>query len=338
VSGVRVDQPLTAPSMTANRKRPGWWRWLDAVAVATILPSVVAGTARWWWIGDLCVHFRVFYAAALLLLAVIYLFLRRPRWLLAVSVVLGINLRLLWPLLAPQPSIDGIEPALTAMAANVFIGNTNPRPLLEAVDASQPDVLLLMEVDERWLQDVASLREEYPHTALAIRDEGFGEYGPFGLGIFSRSPLHGTRLHRLGTAKVPIIVTRLTHNEQTWTLIGAHPYPPVSAACSKARDTFLRELAQVVADLDGPKMLLGDLNVTLWSPNYDDLLRNSGLVDSQLGQGYQPTWPDVLGVSLIPIDHVLVSPEVAVLRRSIGPSIDSDHRPVIVEVGLRPTP
>jgi endonuclease/exonuclease/phosphatase (EEP) superfamily protein YafD len=110
----------------------------------------------------------------------------------------------------------------------------------------------------------------------------------------------------------------------------------VSATCTEARDTFLKELADVVAALEGPKILLGDLNATLWSPTFVDLLSAGELVDSQPGQGYQPTWPDVLGISLIPIDHVLVSPDVAVLRRSVGPSIDSDHRPVIVEVGLRP--
>jgi endonuclease/exonuclease/phosphatase (EEP) superfamily protein YafD len=331
------DSPVDE-SRIATKQRPTWWRWLDAVALAVMLPSVIAGSARWWWIGDLCVHFRLFYAVALVPLTATYLLLRRPRWLLAVGVVLGINLSLLWPLFAPQPATDGIESALKAMTANVFIGNTNPRPLLNLVDDVQPDVLLLMEIDDRWLQDLEPLREAYPHTALAIRDEGFGEYGPFGLGIFSRYRLHDTHIHRLGTANVPIFVTQLTKDQHTWTVIGAHPYPPVSATCAKARDTFLLELAQVIAELNGPTILLGDLNLTKWSPHFADLLKVTGLVDSQSGQGYQPTWPDVLGISLIPIDHVLVSPEVAVLRRSVGPSIESDHRPVILEVGIRPTP
>jgi endonuclease/exonuclease/phosphatase (EEP) superfamily protein YafD len=330
------DEPLNDP-VSSTTNRPAWWRWLDAVALVAMLPSIVAGTARWWWIGDLFVHFRLFYAVALLLLAATYLHLRRLRGLLAVGVVLGINLGLMWPLLAPQPSVEGIEPALKTMAANVFIGNTNPRPLLNLVDAVQPDVLLLMEIDDRWLHDVASLRDEYPHMALATRDEAFGEYGPFGLGIFSRYTLHDTSIHRLGTAEVPIIVTRLTKDDQRWTLIGAHSYPPVSADCSTARDTFLRELAELIGELEGPRLLLGDLNITQWSPHFADLLQVSGLVDSQAGQGYQPTWPDVSGISLIPIDHALVSPEVAVLRRSVGPSIASDHRPLIIEVGIRPT-
>lgn len=319
-------------------RRPSWWRGLDAIALAAMLPSVVAGTARWWWIGDLCVHFRLFYAVALGVLAAIYLMLRRPRWLLAVGVVLGVNISLLWPLLAPQPSTEGINPALRAMVANVFIGNTDPEPLLKLVDSVQPDVLMLMEIDDRWLHDVESLLAEYPHTALAIRDDGFGEYGPFGLAFFSRCPLHDTRIHRLGTARVPVIVTTLTQDQQRWTLVAAHPYPPISDACSEARDTYLRELGHVIAGLGGPKILLGDLNVTQWSPHFADLVRVSGLIDSQLGQGYQPTWPDVLGVSLIPIDHALVSPDVSVLRRSVGPSIHSDHRPLILEVGVRPPP
>jgi endonuclease/exonuclease/phosphatase (EEP) superfamily protein YafD len=320
---------------TSAAKQPAWWKWLDAIAVAAIVPSLLSGTARWWWVGDLCVHFRLYYAIALTLLAAVYLVLRRRRWLMAICLVLAVNLSLLWPLVAPHPLPQGTERSLTAMTANVFIGNRNARPLLEVVDTAKPDVLLLMEVDDRWLQDVAALQSVYPHRAMAIRDEGFGEYGAFGLALFSRQPLRDTQIHRLGTAQVPIIVTNVTLDAQTWTLIGAHPYPPVSAACSEARDTFLAELGQLVADLDGPKLLLGDLNVTRWSPHFTDLLSAGGLVDSQLGQGYQPTWPDVMGFPLIPIDHVLVSPEVVVLRREVGPSIASDHRPVIVDVGVR---
>jgi len=36
----------------------------------------------------------------------------------------------------------------------------------------------------------------------------------------------------------------------------------------------------------------------------------------------------------IPIDHCLVSPEIIVTKRSVGPSVGSDHYPVIIDFSI----
>ena len=81
-------------------------------------------------------------------------------------------------------------------------------------------------------------------------------------------------------------------------------------------------------------MLLGDLNATPWSPAFRSLLRNSDLRDSRQGFGIHSTWPSGTWIMRVPLDHILVSGQVAVHSRVVGPDVGSDHRGVVVEFSL----
>jgi endonuclease/exonuclease/phosphatase (EEP) superfamily protein YafD len=76
------------------------------------------------------------------------------------------------------------------------------------------------------------------------------------------------------------------------------------------------------------------LNLTPWSPWWDALLEAGQLIDSRKGFGVHATWPANVWALMIPIDHVLVSQEVRVRRRRLGPALGSDHRPVVVDFEL----
>jgi hypothetical protein len=76
------------------------------------------------------------------------------------------------------------------------------------------------------------------------------------------------------------------------------------------------------------------LNLTPWSFHFKVLLRVTGLHDSARGFGVQPSWPNNNPFLRIPLDHVLHSPDIVVLQRTIGPDVKSDHFPVIVDLAL----
>jgi len=40
----------------------------------------------------------------------------------------------------------------------------------------------------------------------------------------------------------------------------------------------------------------------------------------------------------LPVDHCLVSPSVALVSRTVGPDVGSDHRPLLVEFSLPALP
>jgi endonuclease/exonuclease/phosphatase (EEP) superfamily protein YafD len=85
---------------------------------------------------------------------------------------------------------------------------------------------------------------------------------------------------------------------------------------------------------DGRTLLVGDLNLTPWSPFFTQLKREGQLSDSGLGRGLVGTWQSKVPFLGLMIDHVLTGPRVVPLNRRIGQDLNSDHWPVIVDFAL----
>jgi endonuclease/exonuclease/phosphatase (EEP) superfamily protein YafD len=102
------------------------------------------------------------------------------------------------------------------------------------------------------------------------------------------------------------------------------------------RNAQLQEAAMTMRQLPEPKILIGDLNTTVWSPYFSQLVEESGLRDARKGFGVVPTWPTDFPTPLmrIPIDHCLVSRDIRVVNIGAGPRVGSDHLPLIVDLGI----
>ena len=136
------------------------------------------------------------------------------------------------------------------------------------------------------------------------------------------------------TAGVPMILATLDFGNRQLNFVGVHPLPPVKSGTQKLRNGQLEEIAALTAPLATPKIILGDLNITSWSPYFGDLLERAGVRDGRKGFGIQTSWPALPGIARIaeiPIDHTLVSDDVEVVARRVGPNIGSDHRPVEID-------
>jgi endonuclease/exonuclease/phosphatase (EEP) superfamily protein YafD len=252
--------------------------------------------------------------------------MRRWRW---ASVSLVATLFNLW-LLAPYLWLQGPVTAPPKhvhkfISANLLRENHDYERFVQFVREEKPDVLFVMEMNEAWTQALESLHEEYPHRRLRPREDAFG------LGLFSRAPLEETQVVLSAAGLPSIVATMELSGGQTVLFIGTHPLPPMGEENATDRNEQLINIAQFVAKQKQPVVLLGDLNITPWSPHFRDLLRDSGLRDTQRGQGLQPSWPWLPWPCRIPIDHALVSKEVKVVERKLGPNIGSDHLPVVLE-------
>lgn len=66
------------------------------------------------------------------------------------------------------------------------------------------------------------------------------------------------------------------------------------------------------------------------------MLKHSGLRNGRIGFGTLPTQAPFGNSSIlgIPIDHCLAGDEIDVLEFRTGPTLGSDHRPVIVDIAF----
>ena len=319
---------IPQPDDSKDRRRRRFRRTLVRLSILVSLPTILSLGARWFWMFELATHFRVQSACAALPLVVACV-VGRWYWLaLFPAAVLLLNLGLVVPVYFPRAHAPTDGPAIRVVSANVHTGNRSYERFLEYVRSEQPDVVLAVEIDEEWAAALEALEPDYPHAIVELRSDNFG------IALYSQLPIRHQPIVELADSEVPTIVARLEADAGTFTVIGTHPLPPVSAAYSGYRNRHLQALAETAAEMPGPVVVLGDLNVTPWSPHFRDLLARGGLRDSRQGFGIQPTWPQHIPWLRIPIDHALISPEVVVLDRKVGPEIDSDHLPIVVEFAL----
>lgn len=337
---------------------------LNTLVLVTCIFTITAfiGSEKGWLLS-LTSHFRVQYLCvqllALLLISLDYWRHRNEeqkphgrleQWLNLVFLgfFAGLNLICITPYylpankaLSPVVSQDQIK----LMHFNVFgLTNTQTGDVIAAIREHNPDVIDLVEYVEPWRKKLESsdVLKRYPY-----RFAGGGH-----IALYSKRPLQNTRLTYAGKHKVENqanLIARITLGKEPVTILAAHPASPIRPSHLVWLQESFSTWEQQRPQWDKHLIIVGDLNTTPWSREFKKLTSATGLRDSQLGYGLQPSWPmllPVLGIKTqpnwitqlmqIPIDHVLVSERIQVLSRETGPFVGSDHLPVIVELGLRP--
>jgi len=308
-------------------------RWLDRVLVFTAAITVVANLlplgARLGWALDLTAHFRLQYLAATgLLLAVVTV---RRQWRTAAALVVAGAVSAA-PVLPYLPQLGAAAAArsptgrLTVATVNVSYRPFSPRRLLEILGEAAPDVLLVVEFTPHAQEVLAPLDTRYAHSLKLPAD------GPYGIAIWSRFELTA-KPFSLG--RLPAIEARVHGPGGEFTLLGVHLSAPTTPRRGAQRNQQLELLAKYSASIAGPVAVAGDFNITPYSPFYTDWLAASGLTDTRRQRTLSVSWPAVLPILGIPIDHVAVSTEFDILAHRRLPNFDSDHYGIVAELALR---
>jgi len=219
------------------------------------------------------------------------------------------------------------ERTLRAVVVNVNYKNQAYNKVEQFIRSADGDFVILLEVNEALLWNLKPLFEHYRYNKLRL-----GMHG--GIALFSRIPFEYAGIRTLGGVGLSTVIARFDLGGESLTLMGTHTYSPASRWRAATRNQQLVEMAKFISNQQGSIILLGDLNTTPWSPYFRDFLRRTGLRDSRSGFGLQPTWPTRFFPVWIPIDHGLVSSNVKVHKRKVGPDIGSDHYPVVIDFSI----
>lgn len=296
---------------------------LISLAATSLLVSALPLVADLWWVFDLFTHFRLQLIAGQLLLCVLLIFARLPRWWMLVAACATLNVASARAYLLPSAERASGPATLSLMTVNVLGRNRDITGLAATIERETPDVIIVQEYRRTGAGLLAPAVAAYQHRFERPRDDNYG------IALFSKHPFLSVRDFELGST-IAIDADIGLADGVSARVIGVHLSTPISRRLTSQRNAQLEALAQISASAEDRLIVAGDFNVTPFSPYFSDLLRRSGLRDAMAGRGPQITWPTFLPILGIAIDHVLLSGDWQIVEYHRLPAFGSDHYPVIV--------
>jgi endonuclease/exonuclease/phosphatase (EEP) superfamily protein YafD len=231
------------------------------------------------------------------------------------------------------------ESAISLLTSNVRMRNRSVDRLLDLVNRRKPDLVLLLEPDDRWARQLERLHAEYPYRVLEPLENTYG------LLLYSRLPLIEPRVRFLVHKDVPSIRTRvrLRNGQECW-FYGIHPRPPVRGNLdgdielpgSAPRDAELVIAAMEIRELGEPVIVAGDFNDVAWSRTTRRFQRLSRTLDPRVGRGLYSTYHAGNRLLRFPLDHLFVSEHFAIAEFIRDGDIGSDHFPLYAQLVMTP--
>ncbi|GAB3271791.1 endonuclease/exonuclease/phosphatase family protein [Parahaliea aestuarii] len=311
------------------------------VALATALP--LSRNPHWLIRGLDFPRFQLAVLAALVLLAQWLLldYSHAWAWGLSAAVLVCLCWQLSWILpytrlwrkeVRAASSADA-DRCLSILTANVLTPNRQAHKLVALVEQHQPDILVTLESDQWWEDQLACLELTMPHTIKCPLDNLYGMH------VYSRLPLDETYIDFLVEDDVPSMHTRVRLRSGDWVRAHfLHPAPPSPTENpeSAERDAELVVVARSIADSDQPLIVTGDLNDVAWSRTTRLFRKISGLLDPRVGRGMFNTFHARYPLLRWPLDHLFHSQHFTVANIRRMPAIGSDHFPLYSRLVFSP--
>lgn len=298
--------------------------------MAAFLLSVASWMGRFHQAFEICSHFRFQYFLVSLIGTCIFILRRDWPWTALGTLTTAINAVETIPWLVPIPSKTGGVHRLSVrlLLSNVLYTNRQHGALTDLVHRRDPDILVLQEINPRWLSALAPLKAHYPYVV------SFPFLTAFDLAVFSRLPLDKAEVVCLGKPEAPCLSMQVKIGHKNVSLLTTHLTSPGWGQDFHARNRQLAEMGEILKNIPKPTIVIGDLNITMWSPYYRRLIQETQLMNTRKGRGIFPSWPTFFPVIKIPLDHCLISKALKTVSVDTEAVEGSDHSALIVDLSL----
>ena len=260
-----------------------------------------------------------------------FLLTRRKLGIILCWFCISINLAEIIPWYINRPSIPVAEyQSLKAFSYNVLWSNKDYDRAIDLIAKEQPDIAIFQEAVPHWNPALAALKSDFPYHIRAEKLE---------MEVYSKFPLLDPETIVYGTYR-GMIATDLQVGDRKIKFVATHAYPQLywGQGGWEIRNKQLLDLKEYARNQQQPIVIMGDLNISMWSPYYRSTIEGSGLRNARQGLGILPTHsivaPQFAALSA-PIDHCLVSSEIQVQDFRLGSAIGSDHLPIIAELLIK---
>lgn len=218
---------------------------------------------------------------------------------------------------------------LSIFVSNVLMTNRDGSGLLASIRELEPDIVLLLETDEWWDDQLSQLRDAYPHVRSLPLDNTFG------LHFFAKVEVREVEVRHLVESDIPSVAADIElPNGERVMFYGLHPRPPHLQNSTAGRDAELLIVGREIRDAGRPAIVAGDLNDVAWSHTTRLFQRISGLLDPRIGRGIYATYNARIPLLSWPLDHVFASRHFALVGLNRPGSFGSDHFAVYAELAF----
>lgn len=310
---------------------------------------------------DNTTHFKLQYL--LISIFLFCFFLLTQDWILCLVnlVTTFINLTYIvpWYLHRPQVSLDSLQ-KIRIFQCNLEHNNQQYSWIINQVREENPDIIVFLEMTKTLIKELKVLEKDYCYSVFHL--EPYHIKPPLwyveektislGIAIYSKLPLENTSIENLGGGRKTVVV-RVFEKNLSFFLLATHPSFPFRKSTFKIRNQQLQKIGNYIKNLSESVIVVGDLNISMWSPYYKEFVQETQLRNTRQGFGILPSFSifKSIGTSLpffrnphhfldiipsfatdIPVDHCLVSQEIRVLNARLGKKVGSDHLPLIADL------
>ncbi|MEX1035910.1 MAG: endonuclease/exonuclease/phosphatase family protein [Sneathiella sp.] len=215
------------------------------------------------------------------------------------------------------------------LACNVKQSNKHHSSIIRLIESRDPDLIVLMETDQIWLDALSSVLDRYVHKVSCPQDNSYGMH------LASQLKMLNGDIKFLLNEEIPSFHCSFELMKgHVFDLISVHPDPPVPHRDTIGRDAEILVAGKLAANRQRPMIVTGDLNDVAWSETTRRFLRVSRLMDPRQGRGMFNTFDARFPFLRWPLDHIFHSEEFELVSIKREPSVGSDHFPMFYEFAL----
>jgi len=225
------------------------------------------------------------------------------------------------------------QSTVSLLLANVKMDNRNSILLRQIITEADPDVILIVEADEWWQNELRRFATIHCFTVQQPQDNTYGML------LYSRLELVGPEVRFLIEDDVPSIRAALKLRAGVEIELHClHPKPPVPQenAQSTERDAELMVVGKETKGKELPVIVMGDLNDVAWSQTTLLFQKISRLVDPRIGRGLYNSFHAGYFFLRFPLDHFFHSTHFRLIRLKRLAYFGSDHFPMYIRLSYEP--
>lgn len=277
------------------------------------------------WFLQLFTHFVFQYVWLFVLFGILFFIIKKNVFGILSILFAIILFSKIWPASSLENKISTSNHTLSVLSINLLSSNTNVEKVNRLITEKDADILVLIEYTSFWDRNAAV--KEYPYSIDEVREDNFG------IALYSKYPFKREGIIDFTNSRFPMASTQIKIGNEPLDILGLHYENPIGHRQKTVQKVQIQETIAFAQKSD-KILIVGDFNLTPYTKDFSRLLNEASLKDSRVGFGIQGSWPAFWSPFRIPIDHALLSKNIHIKHREIGPSVGSDHLPLYLEIQL----